>query len=154
MNYLIIFIRQTDSHLTNIIRAKIIFKNERVEDFIFKPNTYNIVIANYILHFLNQNDRAKIIDSIYDALLPNGILYLKTFHTKTRKIISDGIKDGENIYRDPNPESILKFYLPSYNQLVEDMKRFSIIGMNELSKIDETDIVLVGRKVNKKTAFT
>src|SRR5690554_4491507 len=50
------------------------FDVKKIQNAYLEPESYDIIIVWGLFHYLSKSDREKLIEKVYDALLPSGIL--------------------------------------------------------------------------------
>jgi hypothetical protein len=114
-----------------------------IKDYDFGKNRHNFIICRNILHFFPDPEKFPLIERIYSALAPRGLMYLQLYHATSQKVIENYDYLGMNTYGKNGFSD--KYYLVDHKLFVVEVKKKYHILNNECT-IDENWIRFVIKK--------
>lgn len=137
--------REYRSELFQQFQKRFTIYNIDFQTFPLGVNTHSLIICNKVLHFFNHADKLVIIDKFYNALQPNGLLFLKINHFKhpnnTNLELVNHI--GDHIYQSKNNEEDVR-YLINPDAFKSMLSNYQLLG--KYTKIDEKMLTIIIRK--------
>ncbi|MEO8151333.1 MAG: class I SAM-dependent methyltransferase [Bacteroidia bacterium] len=113
--------------------------------FDFKPDTYNLIICNKVLHFFQDEIKLTIIHNFFKSLQNGGLIYLKINHNhhpdNTDLVKVDKLSD--NVYRSKRDLHI-RYLVIADDFKTQLSKNYRLL--TKYSKVDEKTLTIVIKK--------
>ncbi len=107
-------------------------KKADIKDYDFGMNRHNFIICRNVLHFFPDPEKFDLVERMYTALAPGGLLYLQLYHTTNQHIIDNYIHLGMNVYA--SEVSTDKYYLTDQYHFTEEVENKYAILTNEVQR--------------------
>lgn len=108
----------------------------------FNESSYSLIICNKVLHFFNDFEKFKVIESLYDALQVGGLLFIKLNHYMHPNNIDPKLTNhlGGYVYQNKSDVREIRYLVEPIDFLTK-LAKYSILHKH--TKIDERTITIV-----------
>lgn len=134
------------SDLMKSFKERFIIQQINIFEFKWETAVFSFIICNKVLHFYSDTKKFQILNVLYNALQPNGLIYLKINHSENQNNtdMTKMDKIAENTYKNKEVPEDIRYLIDPYKFLEKLQTEYEIL--QKYTTINDRTLAVVLRK--------